>query len=101
MVRSHPYPPMPERQTELPLDTGFNLAPAVQPELREEIARAWGLPIGQRVAVAFRNNRLDAAAGRLELAAAPDFPWNPHHALQLRIAGCNFSSRDIERWHLL
>lgn len=92
---------MPEHQADLPLDSAFNLAPAAPPELRDEIARAWDLPLGQRVVVSFRNGQLDAVAGVLELAAAPDYPWNPRQPLRLRVAGCDFSSRDIERWRLI
>lgn len=92
---------MSEHQTDLPLGTGFNLEPAAPPELRDEIAQVWGLPIGQRVAGSLRNGQVERVAGVLELAAAPDFPWNPRQALRLRIAGCDFSSRDIEHWKLL
>ncbi len=92
---------MPEQQTHLPLDTTFSLAPEAPPELRDEIARVWGLPLGKRVAVSLRNNQLEAVTGVLELAAAPDFPWNSRQALRLRIVGCDFSSRDIERWTLV
>jgi hypothetical protein len=37
----------------------------------------------------------------LELADAPDFPWNPRQPLQLRIKGFVFNSRDIARWSRL
>lgn len=89
---------MPEHQTSLPLDVAYNPAPSAAPQLREEIAQAWGLPLGERVEICLRNGQLDAIAGVLELTAAPDFPWNPRQPLQLRIAGFTFSSRDIERW---
>lgn len=42
---------MPEHQADLPLDASFNLAPTAPPELRGEIAQAWGLPIGKRVMI--------------------------------------------------
>ncbi len=89
---------MPEHQTGLPLDAPYHPAPAAPPELRDEIARAWGLPLGERVELSFRRGPLDAAAGVLELAAAPDYPWNPRQPLQLRVCGYIFDSRDIERW---
>lgn len=87
-----------EHQGQLPLDANSDLAPAAPPELRDEIARTWGLPIGERVEVRLRNDAIDALVGVLELAAAPEFPWNPRDPLSLRIAGFGFSSRDIAQW---
>lgn len=89
---------MPEHQVDLPFDAAFNLEPAAPSELRDEIARAWSLPISERVEVFFRDGQVDTLTGVLELAASPDFPWNPRQPLQLRIAGFAFSSRDIEHW---
>lgn len=87
-----------ERQISLDLNTGFTAAPAVVSELRDEIASAWGLPLGQRVEVCFRGGDRSAVTGVLELLRAPDYPWDPHQALKLGIAGFVFSSREIERW---
>ncbi len=87
-----------ERQISLDLDTGFTAAPVVVSELRDEIAAAWGLPLGQRVEVCFRGGERSAVTGVLELLRAPDYPWDPHQALKLGIAGFVFSSREIERW---
>jgi hypothetical protein len=87
-----------EHQIDLPIDATFGPEPSAPPELRDEIARAWSLPLGERVEVSFRDGQLDTLAGVLELAAAPDFPWNPREPLTLRIAGFVFSTRDIERW---
>lgn len=92
---------MSEHQTHLPLETAFSAAPGAPPELREEIASAWGLPLGRQVAVSFRDGKFAGVAGVLELAAAPDYPWNPRQPLRLRVAGCDFSSRDIEHWRLV
>ncbi len=89
---------MSEHQSDLPLDAPFSAEPIAPPELREEIARAWGLPLSERVEVSFRDAQLDSLTGVLELAAAPDFPWKPRQPLQLRIAGFIFASRDIEHW---
>lgn len=89
---------MAEHQTDLPLDAGYTAEPSASPDLRDEIARAWGLPLGQRVEISFHDAELDSLAGRLELAAPPDFPWNPRESLQLRIAGFTFTSRAIARW---
>lgn len=92
---------MPDAQ--LPLT--FDASPVPQPgpvqHLRDEIARAWRLPLGQRVEVFFHHHQLDAISGVLELVVAPDFPWDPREPLRLRIAGVAFSSRDIEHWKLL
>lgn len=92
---------MPEHQADLPLDDfalDYSPAPAAPPELRAEIAAVWGLPLGERVEVDLRDGSVDALTGTLELAASPDFPWNPREPLQLRIAGIVFSSRDLARW---
>ena len=91
---------MAEHQIDLRLDVGYDSAPAVVSELREEIAAAWGLPLGQRVEVSLRNERC-ALRGVLELRRAPDYPWDGRQALQLVVAGFVFSSREIERWTAL
>lgn len=89
---------MPEQQISLGLDIAYTTAPTVVPELRDEIAQVWGLPIGARTEVCFRGSQRAAITGILELITTPDFPWNPRQALQLRIAGFIFSSREIESW---
>jgi hypothetical protein len=91
---------MAEHQTNLRLDVGYEPAPAVVSELRDEIAAAWGLPLGQRVEVSLRNERC-ALRGVLELQRAPDYPWDGRQALQLVVAGFVFSSREMERWTVL
>jgi hypothetical protein len=91
---------MAEHQTDLRLDVGYDPAPAVVSELREEIAAAWGLPLGQRVEVSLRNERC-TLRGVLELRRAPDYPWDGRQALQLVVAGFAFSSREIECWTVL
>ena len=91
---------MAEHQTELRLDVGYEPAPPVASELREEIAAAWGLPLGQRVEVSLRGERC-ALRGVLELRRAPDYPWDGRQALQLAVAGFVFSSREMERWTVL
>ena len=53
---------MSEHQTDLPLDAPYAPAPAAPPELRDEIAATWGLPIGERIEVAFHRGELDAIA---------------------------------------
>jgi len=92
---------MGEHQISLGLDAGYQPAPAVVPELRDEIAAAWGLPLGQRVEICLRGGQRSALSGVLELIGAPDYPWDRRQVLQLAIAGFLFSSREIERWTIL
>lgn len=89
---------MPEHQTHLGLDVPHSAPPVVIPTLRDEIAQAWGLPLGECVQVRLRDSQCDTLTGTLELAASPNFPWNPREPLQLRIASFPFSSRVIESW---
>lgn len=72
------------------------------PHLRDEIARVWGLPLGERVEVTFRPSfPVPALTGLLELRASPTrCPWDSHEPLALCIAGCYFGSRDIQKWSL-
>jgi hypothetical protein len=63
-----------EQQLSLALDTAFNTPLAVGLELRDEIATAWSLPLGQRVEVCFNGGARAALAGILELLRAPDYP---------------------------
>lgn len=88
---------MAEHQTNLRLDVGYEPAPAVESGLRDEIAAAWGLPLGQCVEVSLRNEPC-VLRGVLVLQRAPDYPWDGRQALQLAVAGFVFSSREIERW---
>jgi hypothetical protein len=72
------------------------------PHLRDEIARAWGLPLGERVEIGFRETfPISFLTGRLELRVDPTYPWDPHQPLELRLAGCDFNTRDIDHWRLL
>jgi hypothetical protein len=87
-----------EYQSSLGLDAGYEPAPAVVPELRDEIAAAWGLPLGERVEICLRGGERSAVTGVLEILCAPDYPWDPHQPLKLRVSGFLFSSQEIERW---
>ncbi len=89
---------MGERQISLELEISYSAASAGLSDIRDEIARAWGLPLGQRVEVCFRGSHRAAATDTLELLSAPNYSWDPHQLLQLRIAGFTFDSREIERW---
>jgi len=91
---------MAEHQTDLRLDVGYEPAPEVGSELRDGIAAAWGLPLGQRVEVSLQNERC-TLRGILELQSAPDYPWDGRQALKLAVAGFVFSSREMERWTVL
>lgn len=92
---------MNERQSEFGFDFGFSPPPAAAPELRDEIADVWGLPLGRRVEVCFRGAERSAIVGTLELLASPGYPWDPREPLRLHISGCVFSSREIGSWTLL
>lgn len=83
-------------------ESGRTESVEVLPQLRDEIARIWGLPLGERVEITFRPSfALPSASGILELHSDPAYPWDSHQPLALRAAGCDFSSRDIERWKLI
>ncbi len=89
---------MSDDQLNLGFDDSYHPAPALLPELRDEVAQIWGLPLGERVEVCFRGSQRAGVSGLLELHSSPAYPWNPREPLQLRIAGLLFSSREIERW---
>ena len=89
---------MGEQQIRLELEISSSAASAGPSDIRDEIARAWGLPLGQQVEVCFRGSQRAAITGTLELLSTPNYPWDPHQPLQLRIAGFTFDSREIERW---
>ena len=89
---------MGEHQDSLDLDVSYNREPTVIPELRDEIAHTWGLPLGERVEVCFRGSQRAGITGVLELLSTPDYPWDARQPLQLRMVGLVFSSREIERW---
>lgn len=87
-----------EQQISFDLGVGYQAAPPASADIQEEIAAAWGLPLGQRVEICFRGGERSAVTGTLVLRDAPDYPWNPRQPLQLAVAGFLFSSREIERW---
>ena len=87
-----------EQQISFNLDVGHETAPTVLPDLRDEIAAIWGLPLGHRVEVCLRGTARSAVTGLLVLRRAPDHPWDPREALHLAVAGFPFTSREIERW---
>ena len=62
------FPRLGEQQISLELDAGYTTAPPVVLELRDEIAAAWSLPVGQRVEVCFRGGERSAVAGTTNIA---------------------------------
>jgi hypothetical protein len=68
---------------------------------RAEVARAWNLPLGNRVRVDLRDCQFAWLEGRLELARSPDLPLNPRDPLSLRIGATEFTSRQVNAWSLL
>ncbi len=85
------------------LGFSFAQAPALSPvpHLRDEIARIWGLPLGEHVEIAILRGPCDSLRGRLDLRQAPDLPLNPRQPLTLSVNGVIFSSRDIGRWKIV
>jgi hypothetical protein len=93
---------MADDQLSLAFDSAPLLQPGAVPHLRDEIARVWSLPLGERVEIVFRPAfTLAAVTGFLELRDAPAMPWDCHQPLLLRVAGCDFSPRDIASWKRL
>jgi hypothetical protein len=89
---------MAEHQLSLSLDSAYSTAPEILPDLRDEIAGVWGLPLGERVEVCFRGADRSSITGILELVVAPDYPWDSHKPIRLKISGFVFSSLEIDRW---
>jgi len=92
---------MPDDQLALAFDSSPILQPGPVPHLRDEIARVWSPPLGERVELALLRGPCDSLRGHLHLERAPDLPLNPRHPLALSIAGVAFSSRDIDHWKLV
>jgi hypothetical protein len=65
-----------------------------------EVAAAWQLPVGREVQVTLREHDLPHLHGRLELARAPDLPFDPRQPLALRVGAVEFSSRQVAGWSL-
>ncbi len=63
-----------------------------------DIGREWGLPVGERVRVSFRHGEnFPELLGRLEVAVAPELPFNRHRPLLLRVNGYEFAHTAITR----
>ena len=73
--------------------------PRADDPLVTDIARVWGLPIGRKVRIHLKDGEnLSVLDGRLELASAPDLPFDHRQPLSLRVCGYIFSSRSIAGW---
>ncbi|MFA6962165.1 MAG: hypothetical protein WC205_15525 [Opitutaceae bacterium] len=96
--------PRPEDQSEFLFTDGP--APELSPpeplaDLVTDMARLWSLPLYQKARLTLKAHSLDEVSGRLELVSAPDLPLNPTHTLTLRVAGVEFSSRQVIAWTLI
>ncbi|MBM3854747.1 MAG: hypothetical protein FJ399_16605 [Verrucomicrobia bacterium] len=88
----------------------FLFAPGPVPELHppdpsadfhSEVAAAWQLPLGVVVRVDLASHDFSELQGRLELARAPELPFDTRQPLALRIGTIEFSSRQISGWCLV
>jgi len=66
-----------------------------------EVSTAWQLPVGRVVRIDLHDHDLPSLQGLLELARAPDLPLDSRQPLVLRIAGVEFSSRQIAAWTIV
>ena len=73
--------------------------PRVDDPLVADMARIWGLPIGQRVRIQLKvGENLPMIAGRLEVT---DAPFDSRTPLSLFVSGYVFSGRSIASWSIL
>ena len=76
-------------------------APTGDDPLLRDIATAWHLPLGETVRVHFKPGEcFREVTGRLEVAAAPDLPFDGRRPLRLRVRGYEFSNTAIASWVL-
>jgi hypothetical protein len=74
--------------------------PDPRSSLFAEVAACWEIPVGQLVRVELGGHHFAELRGSLELARAPDIPFDRRQPLTLRIGGIEFSSRQIVAWSL-
>ena len=86
--------PSPRSREEPPLPGFTDLAP----NLTDEVARVWGLPVGRRARVTLRGHAVDELTGLLQIAGLPDLPFDARQPLRLRIGRENFTSRQVTGW---
>lgn len=66
--------------------------------LLRDIGHEWGLPVGEPVRVSFRpGENFPELVGRLEVAVAPELPFNRHRPLRLRVNGYEFAHTALAR----
>jgi len=76
-------------------------APEPGDPLLRDIATAWHLPIGETARIVFRpSESLREVMGRLEVAMAPDLPFDARRPLRLRVRGYEFVHTAIASWTL-
>lgn len=66
----------------------------------DEVSRAWGIPVGQRVNLRLRDAALPELTGKLKLVRPPDLPLDPSETLALTLNGIEFTHRQIAAWSL-
>jgi hypothetical protein len=86
--------PPPRSRAEPPLQGFTDLAP----NLTDEVARAWGLPVGRWARVTLRGHAVDELTGLVQIEGLPDLPFDPRQPLRLRIGRESFTSRQVTGW---
>lgn len=82
----------------MPVEPGIT---ALVPELADEVAARWGLPVGKRARVVLRGHQLEALAGWVQLDRLPELPFDGREVLRLRIGRETFTSRQVAGWSLV
>lgn len=70
------------------------------PELADEAAAVWGLPVGRRARVTLRGHAVDELRGLVQIAGLPELPFDARRPLRLRIGHEEFTSRQVTGWSL-
>jgi hypothetical protein len=91
--------------TDLPAGRSFAEPPLpgltdLAPELADEAARVWGLPVGRRARVTLRGHAMDGLHGLVQIAGLPDLPFDASRPLRLRVGHVEFTSRQVSAWTL-
>ena len=71
------------------------------PELADEAAAAWGLPVGRVARVTLRGHAVDELTGLVQIAGLPELPLDARKTLRLRIGREEFTSRQVTGWSLV
>ncbi len=70
-------------------------------ELADEVAAAWGLPVGRKARVMLRGHPVETLVGWVQLDGLPSLPFDGREALRLRIGRYTFTSRQVAGWSIL